>query len=113
MRTIVIVFGDNDFGHTFKPLLKSIYEAIQWHSDNISRATIEKCIRVGIRYHYLLFQYADRNDHTDEHLEFLMNTYFKDIKILFDEEAEKEIQEQDHDGGACYLEVITGNVYSF
>lgn len=113
MRTIAIVVGDNDFGHTFTPLLKSVYEAFQWHSGNISKETIIKCIHVGIRYHYLLFQYADRNYHTNEHLEYLMNTYFKDIKVLFDEEAEKDIQESDHDCGAWYLELSTGNVFPY
>lgn len=113
MRTIAIILGDNDFHHTFQPLLQSIYQVVQWHSNELSKETIEKCIREGIKYHYLAFQYGDKTYHTNKDLEFLMNTYFKDIKVLFDEEAEKAIQEEDHDGGAWYLELTTGNVYCF
>lgn len=32
MRTIALVFGDNDYGNTFRPLLDSVYRAFDWNS---------------------------------------------------------------------------------
>lgn len=33
MRSIAIVLGDNDYGNTFRPLLESIYRAIEHNGE--------------------------------------------------------------------------------
>lgn len=122
VRTIAIALGDNDFGHTFIPLLESIYKAIEFGSlttqdtEEGQIRDITYAIKNGIRYHYITFQVLSHGgkineSEIDRTVEYLCEGEYP--KILFDEEAEKDIQEEDYDGGAWYLEVQTGKVYSY
>lgn len=107
MKTIAIVLGDNDFGNTFVPLLNSINKAIQY--SNLPQESVEKCIRAGIEYHYMAFQLGGKsNDRIPQTIQYLSK-----IRILFDKDAEKDIENEDHDSGAWYLEVMTGEVFPY
>lgn len=112
MHTIAVILGDNDFGNTFQPLLESVYRAILWQG-GLSREAVEKAIRCGVEFHYVAFQLGDR--YTEEGCRKVEETvrYLSDIQVLFDEEAEADIQSSDHDGGAWYLEMATGKVYAY
>jgi len=114
IRTIAIVLGDNDFGNTFRPLLESVYTALL-HRSGFSREIISSLIREGIKFHYAAYQYrydylasGYTNQTVDKTVE-----YLDKIRILFDEDAEQDVEQRDHDGGAWYLEVATGTVYSY
>lgn len=116
MRTIAIVLGDNDFGRTFKPLLETVYRAWEWHGPlEMPHADyLRNAIRELIKGHYLLFQvsYDYRPESQVERAD-KTAAYLGSIRILFDEEAEQDIMTRDHDGGAWYLELATGLVYSY
>lgn len=115
MRTIAIVLGDNDFGNTFKPLLESIANAIEFRRnaerDELSPEVIEKLIYEGIRFHYMAYQIR-YNIETFDDLN-RITCYLSKIRILFDEEAEADILENDHDSGAWYLHIGSGDVFSY
>ena len=111
MRTIAIILCDNDFGHTFTPLLKSVHASLKG-KDNVSEEHVKSIIMEGIRYFYLAFQ-NDPNYKEDIRETDRTFFYLKKIKILFDKEAEKFIQDNDHDSGSWYLEMQTGNVFPF
>lgn len=113
MRTIAIILCDNDFGNTFKPLLNTLYHVIRYRGE-YTPSFIEKCIREGIRFHYLGFQHRD-TENTNNELEIIhtLKYLLKGVRILFDDEAEKFIENNDHDGGSWYLEIQTGQTYSF
>jgi hypothetical protein len=119
IRTIAIVLGDNDFGHTFINLLDSIYKAIEYGSVTIQDKKEEQirdityAIKNGIRYHYITFQLLSYGGNVSENMLERTLKYLESIRILFDEDAEKDIVEKDHDGGAWYLEVQTGKVYGY
>lgn len=113
MRTIAIVLGDNDFGKTFKSLLTSIFNAIDYNGD-MNRDSITKLIHEGIMFHYMAYQH--RYDLHSQVLEYNfdgVSKYLSCIKILFDDDAAEDIQNVDHDGGAWYLELDGGCVYSY
>lgn len=112
MRTIAIVFDNNDFGNTFVPLLESIHRAIDWNG-GLSREVIEKAIRAGIKFHYIAFQHGNRYGQPGYPSVHSTVEYLSNIRILFDEEAEADICGVDHDSGAWYLEIPTGNVYFY
>jgi len=121
MRTIAVVLCDNDFLHTFPPLLKSVGEAIKaWEgcreSERPNEAEVEALIRSGLEYFYRGFQLGGRGRGLGGggYGEVLGTVkYLQSIKVLFDEAAEQHIQSHDDDGGSWYLEVTTGNVYSY
>lgn len=112
VRTIVVVLGDNDFGNTFMPLLKSIGKT---QLAGFSREVISSLIMEGIKFHYMAYQYRydfPASGYTQQTVDKTVE-YLSKIRILFDEEAEQDIGQKDHDGGAWYLEVTTGEVYSY
>lgn len=113
MRTIVIILGDNDFGQTFRPLLKTINRAIKCNDDLTTPEQVTTCIKEGVRFHYLTFQHRIRHTESTCYKIEKVIDYLSKIRILFDEEAESDIQTKDHDSGAWYLELATGNVYSY
>lgn len=111
MRTIAVVLGDNDFGNTFRPLLESVHRAILWQG-GMSRERAQALITTGLEFHYLAFQ--QRQTVNGDALGIQAEDYLRArLRVLFDEEAEADIQNSDHDHGAWYLEVPTGNVYSY
>jgi len=111
-RTIAVVLGDNDFGNTFKPLLETVYRAVRWN-DGLPSHVIETAIRSGIEFHYVAFQHGKRAGKSGNLSVPDTVSYLSEIRILFDEEAEADIQERDHDSGAWYLELATGQVYAY
>jgi hypothetical protein len=133
MRTIAIVFGDNDFENTFRPLLETVKRVIEHRDRNygiraylevrkgktvadavvlpsISEDLVKKIIMNGALFHYQAFQ-EDIGRGTSDSLR--TSNYLQGIKVLFDEEAEKDILEKDHNHGAWYLELATGKIYSY
>lgn len=109
MRTVAVILGDNDFGSTFRPLLESIHRSLLWHGA-LSRDSVIRLIHAGLGFHYLAFQVGGSHDDQDADRTV---EYLGRIRVLFDEEAEADIQQGDHDGGAWYLEIATGNVFSY
>lgn len=112
VRTVAVVLGDNDYGNTFKPLLESLHRGIVWNN-GLSREAIETAIKAGVEFHYLAFQagcHADREGHGTVESTMI---HLSNIRILFDEEAEADISQKDHDSGAWYLELATGQVYPY
>lgn len=117
MRTIAIVLCDNDFGGVFRPLLKAVHQAIKYHIDEDNAMSkefderhISMLIREGIPFHYLA--YSNHPAHARKNINQTVK-YLLEIKILFDDEAEKHIQENDHDQGSWYLYVPTGDVFDY
>jgi hypothetical protein len=112
MHTIAVILGDNDFENTFQPLLESVYRAMLWKGD-LSKETVEKAIRCGVEFHYVAFQLGDRYAEVGYRKVEETVRHLSDIMVLFDEKAEADIQRNDHDGGAWYLEMATGKVYAY
>ena len=106
---IAVVVGNNDYNTTFVSLLESINTVLMWR-ELPSEAFVEDLIRSSIRFHYLGFQVVEEQfGKVVQTVEYLQ----KSVKVLFNEEAEKDIQTQNHDHGAWYLEVATGEIYDY
>ena len=97
MNLVCLVLGDNDFGNTFVPLLKTIHKIIQ-EDPSVSREHIYKLVHLGIAFHYYAYQGSSINNVG-------VLDYLSKIEILFDGEAAKFIESHDHDGGSWFLEV--------
>lgn len=114
MRTIAIVFGDNDFRIILVEFCKTLYRI---HQENpiTTKERVEDLLREGFYFHYVSFGrwYQEYKETNKEHLEFLRNTYFKGFKVLIDEEAEADISKKDHDGGAAYVLLESGQIESY
>lgn len=113
MRTIAVILGDNDFGNTFYPLMETIYRAVQWNDltkypVEQAREFLTNAIKQNIKGHYHLFQ-RDPGD-----VRWAWDSLdLEKVRILFDEEAEHDIQTADHNHGAWHLCLQTGKVYSY
>ena len=116
MRTIAIVLGDNDFGNTFRPLLESVQRVLAYR-DDLTPENVETIIRQGALSHYVAYQFrfsmggyggGDMETHFQS-----IRSYFKDLRVLFDEEAETDILTNDHDCGAWYLEIQSGVIAGY
>lgn len=114
IRSIAIVFGDNDFGITFMNLLDTIKNVLL-HDDTIPEDVLETIIRKGILFHYIAFQnrYQYKHDKTFEEEFTRIGEYLSGIKILFDGHAELAYENEDHDSGAWFLDVTSGKIMSF
>ncbi|MFA5071153.1 MAG: hypothetical protein WC511_02170 [Candidatus Pacearchaeota archaeon] len=111
MRTIAIVFGDNDFSKTIHSIVVSLYNVLQYRKD-LSENAVKEIVRVGIPFHYLAYQHSWDNPSGYDvggSIHYLENR----IKVLFDGEAERHISEHDHDGGSWYIELQSGNISSY
>jgi hypothetical protein len=107
---IAIVIGNNDYNATFVELLETINRTLVWR-EFAPKTFVEDLIRSSIRFHYLAFQ-ANLTKEAKE-LEQTVSYLQKNIRVLFNEEAQKDIETQDHDHGAWYLEVATGEIYDY
>jgi hypothetical protein len=112
VRTVAIVLNDNDFGNTFRPLLESIYSAITWNG-GMSREAIIASILAGVEFHYVAFQHGSHFGESGYGTTKETVEYLKRVQILFNEDAEADICQYPHDGGAWYLEVQSGNISSY
>lgn len=112
MRTIAVVLGDNDFGNTFKPLLESLWRAIEWN-DGLDETVLVDAIKSGIEFHYRAFQLGDNAGKSGYGSVADTVKYLGAANVLFDEAAEADICQAGHDGGAWYLEIASGNVRSY
>ncbi len=113
MRTIALVFGDNDFGNTFRPLLHTLFQAFEWNG-RLSREVVEAAVRAGIEFHYLAFQHADHYGQPGYRPVAETVAYLQSVQVLFDEEAEADIcKPNGHNAAAWYLELATGQVRAY
>lgn len=112
VRTMALVFGDNDFGYTFRNLLESIYRAFEFNN-GLSREALTRAVQSGIEFHYIAFQHGPHLGEKGYGRVEDTVRYLNGVKILFDEEAEADISLKDHDHGAWYLEMATGQVYAY
>ncbi len=107
MRTIAIILDDNDFGNTIRPLLQTVARALEQAPD-LDAKSIELGIREAIGAHYRLFQARNAEPIAQ------VDRYLKELlRVLFDEEAERDIETADHDHGAFYLECQTGQIHPY
>lgn len=112
IRTIAIVLGDNDFSNTFRPMLNGLKLALDYRDDcQPNREQIELMIRKSILSYYVNYQY--RFDLSTQEDLTVTERYLQYVKILFNEEAEADIQTKDHDGGAWYLELQSGVISGY
>ena len=113
MRTVAIILGDNDFGNTFYPLLHTLHGVFYYHSGNVDEEFIRRVIFEGIGFHYIAYQVGANHPLPDA--DTLRNTIksLEKVKILFDVEAENDIATKDHNHGAWYLELQSGNIQSY
>jgi hypothetical protein len=116
IRTIAIVLGDNDFGNTFRPLLEGLKPIFDYRDGNLTPKQCELIIIQSIMAYYVGYQYSfflqSYGNIGEDHLERTAK-YLKDIKVLFNEDAEQDISTADHDGGAWYLELQSGTVSGY
>jgi hypothetical protein len=106
---IAVILGNNDYNTTFVEVLESINRILMWR-ELPSKAFVEDLIRSSIPFHYLGFQVVEEQlGNVVQTVEYLQ----KSVKVLFNEEAEKDIETQDHNCGAWYLEVTTGEIYDY
>ena len=113
MRTIALVFGDNDFGNTFRPLLESVYRAFDWNGE-LSEEVVKAAVYAGIEFHYLAFQHARHFGQPGYGSLEQKIEYLRGVRVLFDEEAEADIcNPNGHNAGAWYLELATGQVTAY
>lgn len=114
MRTIAINLGDNDFASTFYNLLETLNRAIEWNCEEMTRPQIVNCILSGIEHHYVTFQQGyNQGSRGYGPVPATVKYLLDNITILFDEEAEEDIENNFHNGEAWYLEIQTGKVYSY
>jgi hypothetical protein len=140
MRTIAIIFHDNDFGTTFMNLLDTLKRVFEYHGANseplwltaamgrpqpevLTRENVEYMIRMMVISHYAAFQYSFRpkdygTDHepspvAHEHHLAGIAEYLSKFRVLFDEEAEADIAKEWRNGEAWYLELQTGIIRSY
>ena len=115
MRTIAIVFGDNDFGGTFSTLLAATYKIIQDHgTDHFTEQSVRDLINWGVEFYYRAYNLGRGWDQTEESIQQTLK-YLKGegLKVLFDEEAEADIINVDHDSGAWYVVLCEGIVRAY
>lgn len=109
VQSLVIVFGDNDFIHTFQPLIETLHRALQGNP-NFTPEQLIRLIGEGVRFHYLAFQnqyrYEDRLDSTEKYLK-------EGLRILFDADADLAFQTEDHDSSAWHLHIPSGQINAF
>lgn len=113
MRTIALVFGDNDYGNTFRPLLDSVYRAFDWNS-GLSEDVVRAAVQAGLEFHYVAFQHARHCGQPGYPSLAATVEYLRSVRVLFDEEAEADIcSPNGHNAGAWYLELATGQVTAY
>jgi hypothetical protein len=106
IKAIAIVLGDNDYENTFRPLLESIKRAIEYHGE-LTKEQAAWMIREGIAWHYTTFQNLGRGNPGRGVL-----GYLGSVRILFDDAACADTM-HDHDGGAWFLDVESGQITSY
>lgn len=118
IRTVAIIFGDNDFGKTFLSVLNTVKRVLENKPETEEKelSTIIKFMAVS---HYIGFQYSfdpsnygGRHHSQDQHFSHIID-YFESIRILVNESAEKDILTEDHDGGAWYLSLQDGKISGY
>lgn len=119
MHSIAIIVYDNDFGNTFKNLLKTITEVLSHHAGNeLSEKIMTEIIKSSIRFHYIAFQNKYEYKHPEytnfeKHFDNIEKYLLRRIVILFDGEADKAYLTKDYDGGAWHLHTATGQINAF
>ena len=112
MRTIALILDDNDFGATFRPLLVSLSRALSI-DPGLAPDAVRHAIYAGIEFHYVAFQLRSRFNKPGHGKVQEVVDYLKAVKVLFDEEAEADVLNVGHDGGAWYLELMSGAVSAY
>jgi len=111
MRTIAVIVNDNDFGMTFYPMLEAVKNALQWiDGEQVTPELVTHMIKDAVPF-YVKYTQGEPGIEGITTCEYLLNK----IKILFDEEAEKDIMDPNalHDGGAWYLDLQTDIIKSY
>jgi hypothetical protein len=105
IKAIAIVLGDNDYGNTFRPLLESVRRVIEYRNE-LTPQQAAWMICEGTDWHYKAFQNLGRDPARG------VLGYLGSVRILFDEEACADTM-HDHDGGAWFLDVESGQITSY
>jgi hypothetical protein len=106
VKAIALVLGDNDYGNTFRPLLESVKRVIEYQG-GITQDQARKVIFEGIDWHYSAFQSLQRGEVYPG-----VSGYLSSVQILFDDAACADTM-TDHDGGAWFLDVQTGQITAY
>jgi hypothetical protein len=113
VTAIAIILNDNDFGSTFKPLLESIKNALE-HNPNLTRENVTRIINSGIEFHYHAFQLGNNCNKqgygtVKETIEYLTT----EMRILYNEEAVRDVFNEYRNGGAWFLDTTSGQVTTY
>ena len=112
IRTVAIVLCDNDFHGVYLPMLHSIKHLIEYLDgmDSDLEWNIREFVKRSTLAFYVGFNWRSEKD-PDDHAS--TERYLSKARVLFNEEAEQHILNNDHDGGSWYLEVDSGIINSY
>ena len=117
INSIVIILGDNDFGHTFRQLLTTIKRSLDcnYGGKDLTEKQVTELIDMGIKFHYAAFQnfYQYKDKETFSMHFNHVDAFLKGFQVLFNEQADQSYQTEDHNHGAWHLHVPSGQINSF
>jgi len=126
VRSIAVVWGDNDFHNTFVPLLETLRRAVRYRSEALTPDAIKGLLRDGLWFHYLAFQgeafrpqainrYKIPPPGDPTRLAQTMKYLSRDfLSVKFNEEADLAVGTEDHNHSAWYVRFDDDNpVLSF
>lgn len=115
MRSIAIVLNDHDFDCTVRNLLASIREALMWSEKGLTQEMVTALIGEGIRYHYMAFQVSGHQDYRAEASEIKATVAYlqKNLKVLFDDEADADMLHEKRNGGAWHLLIADNQINAY
>lgn len=111
-RTVALVLCDNDFSQVLINLLHSVHDVIMYRNGECSLAYVEDLVYRGIEFHVQGYQ-PHIDTVTENRFKYACHYLQTNLVVLFDAEAEAHIEKHDHNRGSGYLELATGNVYTY
>jgi hypothetical protein len=117
IKYISIELCDIDFQLTFINLLKTIHRGFLNNYDGqpiLTKKVITEAIFTGIEFHHLMFQLrGNLNQRGYGTVVETVRYLYKNIKILFNEDALKNFMKTDGPGGCWILNIQTGEIASY
>ena len=115
VKSVAVIFGDNDFRSTFAPLMETLHRAICYHREKggLSREQVVQCVRLAALSHYAMFQHpvhGGSDPMTEKKIAHIAEYFAYPCRILFDEAADKDALDGDHNSSSFYLHVSSGQI---
>lgn len=109
---VAVSICDNDFNNTFIPILEAVQKLLKHlaGSERLTHDLIETFIVDSIQPFYVAYQY---NANYCPPLESTVEYLKEKIKVFFNDEAFLEWQNNDHDDGSYFLDVVAGKVLRY